>query len=231
MESDTMNNYILTLVVVNPGVGSKVLAEAKHIGVNGGTIFLGKGTTTNRLLEFLGFDEEKKEIVLLGSEDKYESILHETLTSKFHMDKPNQGIIITIPIKSIIGRITDIGSDVVRELKTGGNHDMQMEYEAVFTIVDRGLGHEVVDVASSAGARGATIINARGSGIHEDNKFFAMNIEPEKEIVMIIVPKEISDAVVKIIREKMKIDEPGKGIMFVMNVSKTSGLFREDTHK
>jgi len=231
MESDTMSNYILTLVVLNPGMGSKVLAEAKHLGVNGGTIFLGKGTTKNWLLEFLGFDEEKKEIVLMGSEKKYETKLHETLTHKFHIDKPNHGIIVTIPIKSIIGRITGIESEIASELKTGGNYAMEMEYEAVFTIVDRGLGHEVVDAANSAGARGATIINARGSGIHEDSKFFAMNIEPEKEIVMTIIPKEMSDAVIKAIREKMKIDEPGKGIMFVMDVSKTSGLFREDTNK
>lgn len=231
MESDTMNNYILTIVVVNPGMGSKVLVEAKNIGVNGGTIFLGKGTTTNRLLEFFGFDEEKKEIVLLGSEEKYETILHETLTQKFHIDKSNHGIIVTIPIKNIIGRITGTEFEADSEFKTGGKHAMEMEYEAVFTIVDRGLGHEVVDAANSAGARGATIINARGSGIHEDSKFFSMNIEPEKEIVMIIIPKEISDAVVKVIRETMKIDEPGKGIMFVMNVSKTSGIFREDTKK
>lgn len=229
MESDTMSNYILTLVVVNPGMGSKVLAEAKSIGVNGGTIFLGKGTITNRLLEFFGFDEEKKEIVLMGAKYQYETTIHETLTNKFHMDKPNHGIIITIPIKSIIGRITGTESETTSEFKTGGNHTMA--YEAVFTIVDRGLGHEVVDAANSAGARGATIINARGSGIHEDSKFFAMNIEPEKEIVMTIIPKEMSDAVIKAIREKMKIDEPGKGIMFVMDVSKTSGLFREDTNK
>jgi nitrogen regulatory protein PII len=229
MESATNNNYILTLAVVNPGIGSKVLTEAKNIGVSGGTIFLGKGTIKNRFLEFLGFDEEKKEIVLMGSDDKYENQIHETLTDKFHMDKPNHGIVITIPIKNIIGKITRTESETVDELKTGGNHTM--EYEAVFTIVDRGLGHEVVDAANSAGARGATIINARGSGIHEDSKFFSMNIEPEKEIVMIIIRKEKSDDVIRTIRATMKIDEPGKGVMFVMDVSKTSGLFRDDTSK
>jgi nitrogen regulatory protein PII len=76
----------------------------------------------------------------------------------------------------------------------------------------------------SAGATGATIINARGSGIHEKEKFFAMDIEPEKEIVMIILNKEKTDKVVKSINGTMDIEKPGKGIIFVMDVSRTSGL-------
>ena len=87
-----------------------------------------------------------------------------------------------------------------------------MEYQAIFIIVDRGLGHEVVDVATEAGARGATIINARGSGIHEKEVFFSINIEPEKEIVMIINQKEETDKNIDDLKENMKIDEPGKGI-------------------
>nr|WP_246566297.1 P-II family nitrogen regulator [Tissierella simiarum] len=102
-----------------------------------------------------------------------------------------------------------------------------MEYEVIFTIVERGVGQEVVDIATSAGSRGATIINARGSGIHENTMFFSMNIEPEKEIVMIIIEKEKSDKIIKSIKETLQIDEPGKGIMFVMDVNKTSGLFVE----
>lgn len=99
-----------------------------------------------------------------------------------------------------------------------------MEYEVIFTIVERGLGENVVDAATAAGATGATIINARGSGIHEKEKFFAMDIEPEKEIVMIILNKEKTDKVVKSINGTMDIEKPGKGIIFVMDVSRTSGL-------
>jgi nitrogen regulatory protein PII len=112
------------------------------------------------------------------------------------------------------------------DLRIGGKDDM--EYEVIFTIVERGLGEEVVDAATLAGARGATIINARGSGIHENIMFFSMNIEPEKEIVMTIVEREKSDNIIKSIKEAMHLDEPGKGIMFVMDVNKTSGLFRHD---
>ena len=85
-----------------------------------------------------------------------------------------------------------------------------MEYEVIFTIVDRGLGEDVVDVATTAGATGATIINARGSGVHEREKFFAMDIEPEKEIVMIIINKDKTNKIIKSINDAMDI-ENGKG--------------------
>ena len=65
-----------------------------------------------------------------------------------------------------------------------------------------------MDAATEAGARGGTIINARGSGIHETSKLFAMEIEPEKEIVLIISEVAQAESITSAIREKMKIDEP-----------------------
>lgn len=223
MKIDIINKaQILSVAIVNRGTGSKVLKEAKKIGVLGGTIFLGRGTVKEPILELLGLDEVKKEVVLMISDSKLENQIHEVLTEKFHLDKPNHGIIFSSSVKRVIGTKSYIPSS---DSIVGGKDDM--EYEVIFTIVERGVGQEVVDIATSAGSRGATIINARGSGIHENTMFFSMNIEPEKEIVMIIIEKEKSDKIIKAIKETLQIDEPGKGIMFVMDVSKTSGLFVE----
>lgn len=97
-------------------------------------------------------------------------------------------------------------------------------YKAIFTIVDRGKGENVMDAAKEAGAKGGTIINGRGSGIHETEVLFSMPIEPEKEIVMILAEDHLVNAIVSSIREKLEIDEPGKGIMFLLDVNKTYGL-------
>jgi len=205
-------------------MASKILNEAKEIGVTGGTIFLGKGTVKNHILEMLGLDESKKEILVLVAESHLEDKIHETLTEKFHMNKPNHGIIFSLPVNRIVG--VHNHSTPAAEPKIGGkNH---MGYEVIFTVVDKGLGQAVVDAANAAGARGATIINARGSGIHEKSKFFAMNIEPEKDMVMIIIKKEISNDVVESIKKALKIEEPGRGIIFVLDVNRTSGLHQDD---
>lgn len=81
-----------------------------------------------------------------------------------------------------------------------------------------------MDAAKKAGARGGTIINARGSGIHETEILFSMPIEPEKEVVMILSKNETVNQITSAIREELKIDEPGMGIMFVLDVNKSYGL-------
>lgn len=97
-------------------------------------------------------------------------------------------------------------------------------YDAIFTIIDRGKADAVIEAAKQAGARGGTIINARGSGIHETQMLFAMEIEPEKEMVLILVKKELMEPVVSSIREQLQIDEPGNGIIFVQEVNQIYGL-------
>ena len=97
-------------------------------------------------------------------------------------------------------------------------------YKAIYTIVDKGRGEDVVKSAGEAGAKGGTIINARGSGIHETAKLFAMEIEPEKEIVLIILKTEQTDAVIDKISKDMELEKPGTGILFVLDVADAYGL-------
>lgn len=223
MNSDITKEHILFFVIVNDGIGSKVLDVAKQNGVSGGTIFLGRGTVKSHVLEILGLNESKKEIVLMICESELENHLHELFTEKFHLNKHNHGIAFSMSVKKVLG-LSIAKSSTASSSDSGGPKNM--EHEVIFIIVERGLGEEVVDAANSAGSTGATIIDARGSGVHENAKFFSMRIEPEKEIVMILTEKAKSDCIVEAIRKKMKIDEPGKGILFVMDVNKTSGLVK-----
>ena len=69
-------------------------------------------------------------------------------------------------------------------------------YQSIIAIVERGHAENVIDAATQAGSRGGTIINARGSGIHETSTLFAMEIEPEKEVVLIVAEKKNTDHIV-----------------------------------
>ena len=99
-----------------------------------------------------------------------------------------------------------------------------MTHQAIFIIVDKGKAEEAMKVANSAGATGGTIINARGSGIHEQMKLFQMSIEPEKEIVLIVSKVETTEAIVEAIKVDLDIEKPGNGIIFVQDVRQTIGL-------
>jgi nitrogen regulatory protein PII len=98
-------------------------------------------------------------------------------------------------------------------------------YNAIFVIADKGKGSQAVDAARSSGSKGATIINARGSGVHESNVIFGMDVEPEKEMVLILSDSEKTQVIVDAIKEALKIDEPGNGIIFIQEVSEAYGLY------
>jgi nitrogen regulatory protein PII len=53
---------------------------------------------------------------------------------------------------------------------------------------------------------------------------FAMEIEPEKEIVLILTKKETTQKIIEAICHKMKIKEPGNGIIFTCGVNQAIGL-------
>ncbi len=211
--------FELIYVIANDGQGSKIVKYAKQNGIRGGTIFLGKGTVKNSILQLLELNETRKEIVLMAADNSTASIVMEELNEKFDFRRPNHGIAFSTSVKSIVGE-RDLGC-IVNEESRGAENSM---YNVIFIIVDKGKAESAVEAATAAGSKGGTIINARGSGIHETSKLFSMEIEPEKEIVLIISEDKFTEAIVSSIREHLEMDKPGNGIIFVQNVNKTYGL-------
>ena len=85
---------------------------------------------------------------------------------------------------------------------------MEKKYEVIFCIVNNGFSDAVMDVAKKNGARGGTILHAKGSGNEEAEKFYGIVITPEKEIVMILVEKEIKDVILHAIYEEVGLASP-----------------------
>lgn len=214
-------DFELVCIIVDFGLGSKVMQTAKKCGMPGGTILLGKGTVKNRILEFLALSDVRKEIILMVSDKQTVQQSLEQLDKKFKFSKPHHGVAFTVNVSHVIGA-RSCQSD---HIKDGRGADPIM-YHAITVIVEKGNAEYVIDAAAEAGSKGGTIINARGSGIHETSKVFAMDIEPEKEIVLILSEKDRTEAIAASIRKKLKIDEPGNGIIFIQDVNKAYGLYK-----
>ncbi len=101
---------------------------------------------------------------------------------------------------------------------------MEYNHEAIFCIVNSGYSELVMDAAKKLGARGGTVINARGTANKEAETFFNITIEPEKEIVMILVPSQIKDDVMHALYKEAGLDTPGQGIAFALPVDSVVGI-------
>ena len=101
---------------------------------------------------------------------------------------------------------------------------LKQEFNLIITIIEKGFSDPVISASKSAGAEGATIITARGTGIHENDTFLGVAIQPEKEIVMILVKKAIRKKVMRAICKACGLDDEGKGMTFSIPVDEIGGI-------
>ena len=104
---------------------------------------------------------------------------------------------------------------------------MNFEHEVIFCIVNAGFADAVMDAAKEYGARGGTVIHARGTANSLAEKKFQIPVQPEKEVVMILVPSAIKDDVLHGLYRAVGLKTPGQGIAFSLPVDATVGLMKD----
>ena len=97
-------------------------------------------------------------------------------------------------------------------------------YELVVCIVNAGFSQNVMEAARSAGAKGGTVLRARGSANPEAEEFFNINVQPDKEMLLILVPKAIKDDVLKAIYKDCGLGDEARGIAFSLPVNRTTTI-------
>lgn len=101
---------------------------------------------------------------------------------------------------------------------------MKFPYEMIVCIVNTGFSEDVMTAAKECGARGGTVMHARGTANREAETFFKITIQPDKEVVMILVPADIKEAVLHAIYGSVGLKTPGQGIAFALPVDGVVGL-------
>ena len=99
-------------------------------------------------------------------------------------------------------------------------------HEVIFAIVNSGYAEDVMDVAREQGVRGGTILNASGVAREAEAAFFGITIHAEKEILMMVVEKDIRDQVLNALYKQMGMDKKAQGIAFSLPVSDVAGLVK-----
>ncbi|MDP3313961.1 P-II family nitrogen regulator [Lutibacter sp.] len=99
-----------------------------------------------------------------------------------------------------------------------------MKFKLIMTFIKPNITDNVVDAMKKAGATGATIIPARGTGIHEAKSFFGLSIEDQTDIVVFLVEEHVVENLMNVIKKAGKFDQPGTGIAFVLPIEHVAGL-------
>ncbi|MGI6160713.1 MAG: P-II family nitrogen regulator [Christensenellales bacterium] len=214
-------NPLLFCCILDCGKGTKMFKLSKELGGLEGTIFMGRGTVRDEWLNILGVVETRREIFLTIIDEKIEDTFYQKASEKFALGKRHHGIAFSLPLKYFIkGSSGKAGSGYVKEGKNN------MDYQAIFIVADKNRLDDILEAAEAAGSTGGTVIHGRGAGCQEKAKLFNIEIEPEKNIVLILAEVSKADAIVASVSERLNIKEPNSGIIFVLDVSRTLGLFK-----
>ena len=202
-----MHKLIISIVPHNSG--EIITNAAKLAGSRGGTILMGRGTAENSIIQLLGLGDKSKDIVyILVEEEICQNVLVKIKEST--QNKKNFGIVFTIDINNFLRS----GSIKNLENENLGVEKMNDSYEMINVIVNKGYAEDAMAAARKAGAGGGTIINARGTAKEGDAKFFGIEIVPEKEMLLILVPKDNKDEIIKAISDLPCLNKAGSGILF-----------------
>ncbi|MGN0906086.1 MAG: P-II family nitrogen regulator [Bullifex sp.] len=186
------------MAIVRKGEAQKLMKAAREKGAPGGSVISARGTATNAILAALGLGDTSREVLLSVVErEKLDEILTAVRSVKA------SGIAMVI--------------DALRGLD---EEDLKMDgqYEMIQVISQDGYSEDIMAVARKAGAKGGTVINARGTSTEQDIKFFGAPLVPEKEVLMIVMEKYKDDAVKKAISSMEILRRKGMGIMFSVPV-------------
>jgi len=99
-----------------------------------------------------------------------------------------------------------------------------MKFNMIFSICPADHVQKIVNAAKKAGATGATILSARGTGHKEAKTFFGLTLDAPQEAVVMLVLREKCRVVMQAIKMAGGMEEPGHGICFSLAVEDVEGL-------
>lgn len=184
-----------------------------------------QGSANSKTLALLGL--EKSEKVLMQSLVPHNKLamLKDGLTHKMDLDLPNRGIALAVPLTSIASRnvLSHILEGQGDENEIIEDNGRKIEMELIVSICAKGHSDEIMNAARAAGARGGTIIKAKGTAAAGTDKFFGMAISDEKEITYIVAKKEQRTDIMKAIASYTYADN-AHPIVFSLPVTETAGF-------
>jgi len=183
----------------------------------------------------MGIGSSEKAVVICLEQGVGIPVLLKEVRKKLKSYGPGAGIAFTIPFSAIndpillifkqsIHKNEKIAADIASE---GPNMTDEYSHDLIVSIVNHGFSDELMNTAREAGARGGTVLNARGQAHAGAVKFFGVSVQDEKELILILTERENKVGIMQAICDKHGLNSNAKGIVFSLPVDNVIGLSLE----
>lgn len=218
-------DYILLVVIADRGERSKKAVDCLYgQGLYSSFAMLGKGTAGSEILGLLGLGDTKKDIVLTTLRASTAVNVFKKLVDECRLNEPGRGIAFTVPLDRVL---YGMGLMKMEDWMTKGSEsgvENMFEYDLLLAATNVGFSDTVMSVAKSIRPCGGTIVKGRETGIKDGEKFLGVSIQPEKELVLIIIPKEATSAIMEAIMKKAGPDSKAATFVVSIPIQNVAGL-------
>lgn len=213
--------------ILNRRNAPKMLAIHESLNLSVVLSSLGKGTATSEHLSLHDLEASEKAVIWTVAGEPLAKQLMRTAKRKLFIDIPGNGIMLTVPMKSIGGGKT---LDYITDGQNlgGGTPQMKFEHELIIVILNEGHSDTVMDAARGAGATGGTVLHAKGTGRTASEKFFGVSLAEEKDLIYILASSSKKSEIMKAITSNCGTGTKAGAICFSLPVSEVAGLRRLD---
>ncbi|MGP1587701.1 MAG: P-II family nitrogen regulator [Treponemataceae bacterium] len=201
----------LIISIIPRNTGDILIEAANHAGARGGTILVGTGTSANSVIQLLGLGEDHLDLLLTVVDNQLEHKIIDALKMKFNekIPKLKKGVIFSIDVTEFMR------NGVMKSLQSKENNmNNENSYTMITAILNKGYAEDAMAAARNAGAKGGTILAAHGTAKEGDEKFFGVEIVPEKDMLLILVPNPEADSILNAIQNLECLKKAGSGIVF-----------------
>ncbi|WP_101910591.1 P-II family nitrogen regulator [Marasmitruncus massiliensis] len=214
-------NYVISIVDRDKGEYMASICMERELPIV--LTALGRGTATKKLLDLYGLESTEKSVVVTIASAKNTRDLILQARKKLYIDIPGNGIMLSIPIKSVGGGKTlAFLSDHATPDKSLPR--MNFDHEMIVVIANEGYTEQVMDAARTAGAMGGTVIHTKGTGAKKAEKFYGVSLVNEKEMIFIVAKSSEKAGIISNIVKETGPDSPAGTIVFSLPVSRVAGL-------
>ncbi len=191
--------------------------------------FRAQGTASSEVMNMLGLDGGEKNMIMSMMPKVFADEMLKKLHKKLHLGMPNTGIAFTVPLSSgsahLIKLIENLQPESSKTFMERDEYEMaECEYNMIMAVVDQGFSEEVMDAARPMGASGGTVFHSRRVGSGEAVKFWGINVQQEREVVLIIARKEDKLQIMQAIGKKCGMQSEAHGIVLSLPVDGITGL-------
>lgn len=216
-------NMILSIIDKNKE--QSLIDIHRRLGLSVVLVQFGKGTATSEHLSLYDLKPQEKAIIAtVASEQASKNLFYET-SKELYIDIPGNGIMMSIPLKSVGGGNT-LAYLTDGQTIGGGMPCMNFEYELIVVILNEGHSDSVMDVARKAGAEGGTVLHAKGTGKGGTEKFYGVSLADEKDLIYILSLSSKKSEIMRAIGTQCGSETPIGAICFSLPVSEVSGIRR-----